>query len=97
MNRYHLGADLPSVAGRYVGCMRAGWRAKAADPGTVLDVGLAVCGAGLTALALWGPPALTGTTVAGPSWLLAVLPLIMGAPLVLMLTTFNLDEYVYRP
>ena len=53
------------------------------DPGTVLDAGLAACGAGLTALALWGPPALTGTTVAGPSWLLALLPLIMGAPLLL--------------
>jgi signal transduction histidine kinase len=49
----------------------------------VLDAGLAVAGAGLTALAAWGPTSLTGSRVAGPPWLLALLPLLMGAPLAL--------------
>jgi signal transduction histidine kinase len=48
----------------------------------VIDVGLAITGAALTAVSAWGPPGLIGTAVVGPSWLLAVLPLLIGAPLV---------------
>jgi signal transduction histidine kinase len=47
----------------------------------VIDVGLAITAVGLTAVAAWGPQGLIGTVVVGPSWLLAVLPLLIGAPL----------------
>jgi signal transduction histidine kinase len=72
-----------ALARRYVGWMQVLWRAEAADLGTVADAGLAVAGTGLSALATWGPPSLTGAPTTGPLWLLAVLPLIMGAPLAL--------------
>ncbi|MGH3156069.1 MAG: hypothetical protein ACRDNF_05785, partial [Streptosporangiaceae bacterium] len=40
--------------------------------------------AGLIAVAVARPPGLVGATpIAGPSWLLALLPLLLGAPLVL--------------
>ena len=52
-----------------------------ADQGMVIDVGLAITAVGLTALAVWGPRGLIGTVVVGPSWLLAMLPLLIGAPL----------------
>ena len=52
-----------------------------ADQGMVLDVGLAITAIGLTAIAVWGGRGLIGTVVVGPSWLLAVLPLLIGAPL----------------
>jgi signal transduction histidine kinase len=58
-------------------------RAGTADLGMLIDVGLAVAGTGLTALALWVPQGLSGTAPAAPAWLLAVLPLMMGAPLAL--------------
>jgi len=56
-----------------------------ADSGSdvALDVGLALVGAGLTALVIWGPPGQIGTAIAGPPWLRAVLPLLIGAPLAL--------------
>ena len=57
-------------------------RAGAADLGMLLDVGLAIAGTALTALALWLPGGLSGTAAA-PAWLLAVLSLTMGAPLAL--------------
>jgi signal transduction histidine kinase len=57
-------------------------RAGAADLGMPLDVGLAIGGTALTALALWLPAGLSATAVA-PPWLLAVLSLMMGAPLAL--------------
>lgn len=44
---------------------------------------MAVAGVTLTALAAWAPAGLTGTAIAGPRWLLALLPLLMGAPLAL--------------
>jgi signal transduction histidine kinase len=53
--------------------MQAVWRARAADPGAMLDTGAAAAGAGLTVLSTWS----------GPPWLLAVLPVIMGAALAL--------------
>jgi len=49
----------------------------------VLDAGLAIAGIGLTAVAAWGPQRLIGTVLAGPQWLLAVLTVSLGAPLVL--------------
>jgi signal transduction histidine kinase len=49
----------------------------------IADAGLAIAAAGLTALIAWGPPHLSGTPITGPWWLRALLPLIMGAPLLL--------------
>jgi signal transduction histidine kinase len=74
---------------RYVRCVRWMWRASgadrgaAADAGLVLDAGLAIAGIGLTAVAAWGPQRLIGTVLAGPQWLLALLTVFLGAPLVL--------------
>src|ERR1700733_883659 len=61
--------------------MQAVRRLVDGDPGLIVDAGLGIVAAGLTAVAAWGPPDLIGTTIAGPSWLLALLPLLMGAPL----------------
>jgi signal transduction histidine kinase len=63
--------------------MQALRRVPSADPGVLMDAGLAVAGVALTALAAWAPSGLTGTAIAGPAWLLALLPLFMGAPLLL--------------
>jgi signal transduction histidine kinase len=50
----------------------------------IVDAGMGIVAAGLIAVAAWGSPRLIGSTaIAGPSWLLALLPLLMGAPLVL--------------
>jgi signal transduction histidine kinase len=57
-------------------------RGAGLDPGTVLDAGIAIAGTTLTAIAAWGPPSVNGA-VAGPLWLRAVLPLLIGAPLVM--------------
>jgi signal transduction histidine kinase len=54
------------------------------DPGVIVDAGLGIAGAGLIAVAAWGAPRLIGSTaIAGPWWLLALLPLLLGVPLVL--------------
>src|ERR1700732_50662 len=50
---------------------------------TALDGGFAVVGFGLTAVATWTSTSLTGTPLTGPPWLLAVLPLLIGGPLLL--------------
>jgi len=64
--------------------MRAVRRLAGGDPGVIVDAGMGLIGAGLIAVATWGSPRLIGSeTVAGPSWLLAVLPLLLGGPLVL--------------
>jgi signal transduction histidine kinase len=63
--------------------MRAIRRLRGGDPGSIADAGTGIAAAGLTAVAAWGPPGLVGTAIAGPWWLLALLPLLMGAPLVL--------------
>jgi len=56
----------------------------AVKPGIVVDAGLAIAGAGLIAVAAGGLPRLIGSeAIAGPSWLLALLPLLLGGPLVL--------------
>ena len=69
--------------GATVGSMQAVRRLAGGDPGTIADAGLAIAAAGLTALIAWGPPHLSGTPITGPWWLRALLPLIMGAPLLL--------------
>jgi signal transduction histidine kinase len=61
--------------------MKVAWRA--CDLGIIVDTGVAVVGTGLVAAAAWGPESLTGTEIVGPAWLLAVLPVLIGAPLVL--------------
>ncbi|MGH3283781.1 MAG: sensor histidine kinase [Streptosporangiaceae bacterium] len=65
------------------GGMQAVRRSAGGDPGIIADAGLGIAAAGLTAVAVWGPPGLIGTAIAGPSWLRALMPLLMGAPLVL--------------
>jgi signal transduction histidine kinase len=72
--------------GASFGSMHAVPRLAGGDPGVIVDVGLGIVAAGLTTVAVLGPsgrPGLVGTPIAGPSWLLALLPLLMGAPLVL--------------
>jgi len=64
--------------------MRAVRRLLGGDPGNIADALMGITGAGLIAVAAWGSPRLIGSeAIAGPSWLLALLPLLMGAPLVL--------------
>jgi signal transduction histidine kinase len=63
--------------------MQAVRRFAGGDPGVAVDAGVAIAGAGLTAVAAWDPAGLAGTTIAGPPWLLALLPLLMGAALAL--------------
>jgi signal transduction histidine kinase len=59
-------------------------RLAGGDPGVINDAGMAIAGAGLIAVAAWGSPRLIGSeAIAGPPWLLALLPLLLGAPLVL--------------
>jgi signal transduction histidine kinase len=69
--------------GATVGGMQEVRRLAGGDPGTIVDAWIGIAAAGLTAVAAWGPPGLLGTTIAGPSWLRALLPLLMGAPLLL--------------
>jgi signal transduction histidine kinase len=63
--------------------MQAVRRFAGGDHGMIADAGTGIAAAGLTAVAAWGPPGLIGTAIAGPTWLLALLPLLMGVPLVL--------------
>src|SRR6516165_3720716 len=66
------------------GGMQAVRRLAGFDPGIVLDAGLGIAAAGLIAVAAWGSPRLIGSEViAGPRWLLALLPLLLGGSLVL--------------
>jgi signal transduction histidine kinase len=66
------------------GGMQAVGRLAGGDPGVIVDAGLGIAGAGLIAVAAWGSPRLIGSeAIAGPSWLLALLPLLLGVPLVL--------------
>ena len=53
------------------------------DRGTVVDAGIAIAGAGLTAFAAWDPAGVVGAKAAGPLWLLALLPLVMGVAMAL--------------
>jgi signal transduction histidine kinase len=66
------------------GGMQAVRRLAGGDPGVIADAGLGIAGAGLIAIAAWGGARLVGTeAIVGPSWLLALLPLLVGAPLAL--------------
>ncbi len=72
--------------GTNFGGMQAVRRLAGGDPGVIVDAGMGLAAAGLTALAAWGAPdrpGLVGTPIAGPSWLLGLLPLLLGAPLLL--------------
>ena len=53
----------------------------AVRPSLTFDAGLALCGTALVAFAVWAPTRLTGTRVDGPLLLRAVLPLLIGVPL----------------
>jgi signal transduction histidine kinase len=70
-------------ARRYRQGMQPLWRWASGDPGIVADAGMGIAAAGLTAIAVSGPPGLVGTAITGPVWLRALLPLLLGAPLVL--------------
>jgi signal transduction histidine kinase len=53
------------------------------DVGMIVDAGIAIGGAGLIAVAAWGQAGLGGSKIAGPAWLLALLPLLVGVALLL--------------
>jgi signal transduction histidine kinase len=64
--------------------MQAVGRLAGSEAGSIADAGLGIAGAGLIAVAAWGSPRLIGSeAIAGPSWLLVLLPLLLGTPLVL--------------
>ena len=70
--------------GATFGGMQAVGRWAGRDPGIIVDAGLGIAAAGLIAVAAWGQPRLIGSeAIAGPAWLLALLPLLLGGPLVL--------------
>jgi signal transduction histidine kinase len=79
MNQDRRAGDVRRVSECYVRRMRV----KRPELATAVDAGFAVVGAGLTALATWAPSSLIGTTVTGPPALRAVLPLLVGGPLLL--------------
>src|ERR1700722_8547364 len=71
-------------AGDTFGGMQAVRRLAGGDPGIIVDAGLGIVAAGLIAVVAWGPPRLIGPTpITGPWWLRALLPLLLGVPLVL--------------
>jgi len=65
--------------------MQALRRLAGSDPGVIGDAWLGILAAVLIAIAAWGPPpGLVGAAmIAGPMWLRVLLPLLLGAPLVL--------------
>jgi signal transduction histidine kinase len=65
--------------------MQALRRLAGSDPGIIADAWLGILAAVLIAIAAWGPPpGLVGAgMIAGPMWLRVLLPLFLGAPLVL--------------
>jgi signal transduction histidine kinase len=63
--------------------MQAVRRVASVDLDRLVDAGMVIAGVGLTALAPWGPAGPAGTASTGPTWLLVVLPVLMGAPLAL--------------
>jgi len=70
--------------GDTVGGMQAVRRLAGDHQEVIVDAGMGIAGAGLIAFATWGSPRLIGSeAVAGPSWLLAVLPLLVGGSLLL--------------
>ena len=71
------------MRGAQARCYVRRMRVKRSDLDTALDVGFAVVGVGLTAVATMVPEGLLGTAVTVPPGSLAVLPLLIGGPLVL--------------
>jgi signal transduction histidine kinase len=70
--------------GATFGGMQAVGRLAGRDPGIVVDAGMGIAAAGLIAVGAWGSPRLIGSeAISGPWWLLALLPLLLGMPLVL--------------
>ena len=78
--------------------MQAVRRVVDGDPGVIVDAALGIAAAGLITVAAWGSPRLIGSeAIAGPAWLLALLPLLLGgslllrrrAPLVMWLTIWG--------
>src|SRR5580700_6371323 len=65
------------------GCYVRRMPVKRSTLDTALDAGFAVAGFGLTAVATWTSTSLIGAPLPGPPWLLAVLPLLIGGPLLL--------------
>jgi signal transduction histidine kinase len=63
--------------------MQAVQRFAGGDPGMIVDASMGIAGAGLIAVAAWDPAGLAGAPIAGPPWLLALLPLLLGVPLAL--------------
>jgi signal transduction histidine kinase len=64
--------------------MQAVGRLAGGDPDVIVDVGMGIVAAGLIAVSAWGSPRLIGSeAIAGPTWLLVLLPLLLGGPLLL--------------
>src|SRR5580693_1568007 len=63
--------------------MQAVRRLAGGDRARLADAGIAMAGAGVTAVLAWDPAGLAGPATAAPPWLLVLLPLIMGAALAL--------------
>jgi signal transduction histidine kinase len=75
----HEGGPADTVEG-----MQAIRRLTGGDPGVLADAAIGLTAAGLIAVAAWGQPRLIGSeAIAGPPWLLAVLPLWLGVALML--------------
>ena len=72
-----------SRGGRYLRYMRGVQRITGGGLSALMDAGIAAAVSGLIIVLAWGPADLADSPVAGPSWLLAVLPLLIGVPLVL--------------
>lgn len=70
--------------GDTVESMQAVQRWTGGDPGVIADAGLGIAATGLIAIAAWGSPRLIGSeAIAGPAWLLVLLPLLVSVALVL--------------
>jgi len=64
--------------------MQAVRRFAGSDPAVIMDAAIGIAGAALIAIATWGQPRLIGSeAIAGPPWLLALLPLLLGGSLLL--------------
>jgi signal transduction histidine kinase len=72
-----------ALPGATFGSMQAVRRPAGLDLDLILDAGMAIAGAGVTALAAWGPAGVPGGPILGPPWLLVLLPVLMAAPLAL--------------
>jgi|SRR5580700_843786 signal transduction histidine kinase len=64
--------------------MQAARRLAGGDLGVIVDAGVGIAAAGLITVAAWGSPRLVGSdAIAGPWWLRALLPLLLGGALTL--------------